>query len=140
MNPETLILGGMLTNICMWSGHTSPSIISTPFHCHNWRSISRISNRFSAKNTFRLYFGANTIWYLQFQLVCAKLLLSMLTFFIDKSSKYVFFVLTGRSNLLYHIWRISLHRLTFIEPRDYRVVFVIQKASRSKDFLTETFF
>ena len=40
---------------------------------------------------------SHTIWYLQFQLVCAKLLLSMGTFFIDKSSKYVFLVLTGRS-------------------------------------------
>ena len=27
-----LIFGGILTNICIWSGHTSPSIISTPFH------------------------------------------------------------------------------------------------------------
>lgn len=90
MNPETLILGGILTSICMWSGHTSPSIISTPFHWQSWRSISRISRLFSAKNTFRLYFGANTIWYLQFQLVCAKLLLFMGAFFIDKSSKYVF--------------------------------------------------
>ena len=90
MNPETLILGGILTKICIWSGHTSPSIISTPFHWHNCRNISRISNRFSQKNTFHLYFGANSIWYLQFQLVCAKLLLSMVTFFIDKSSKCVF--------------------------------------------------
>ena len=134
MNPETLILGGMLTNICMWSGHTSPSMISTPFHWQSWRSISRISNLFSAKNTFRLYFGANTIWYLQFHFVCAKLLLSMVTFFIDKSSKYVLGS-TGRSNLLYHIWRIFSHRLTSFEPRDYRVVFVIQKRSTDDLFV-----
>lgn len=88
--PRNAHFGRRLTSICMWSGHTSPSIISTPFHWQSWRSISRISRLFSAKNTFRLYFGANTIWYLQFQPVCAKLLLFMGAFFIDKSSKYVF--------------------------------------------------
>ena len=66
MNPATLILGGMLTYMCIWSGHTSPSMISAPFHWHNFLSISRISNLFSSKNTFRLYLGANTKWYLQF--------------------------------------------------------------------------
>ena len=40
----------MLTNICTWSGHISPSIISTPFHWHNFRIISLTSSRFSAKN------------------------------------------------------------------------------------------
>ena len=90
MKPETLILGGMLTNICIWSGHTSPSIISTPFHWHNFRNISLISNRFSSKNTFRLYFGAKTMWYLQFHDVCAKILLSMVSFFID-NPPFVFF-------------------------------------------------
>ena len=63
--------------INIWSGHTSPSIISTPFHWHNVRNIYRISKRFSSKNTFRRYFGANTIWYLQFHFVCAKLLLAL---------------------------------------------------------------
>ena len=38
-----------------------------------------------------LYFGANTIWYLQFHFVCAKLLVSMTSFFIDKSSDCVFY-------------------------------------------------
>ena len=72
-------------------------MISTPFHWHNCRSISRISSRFSSKNTLRLYFGAKTIWYLQFHDVCAIILLSMGSFFIDKSSN-VFFILTGRSS------------------------------------------
>ena len=53
-----------------------------------WRG--RYTQFWGLRKNFRLYFGANTIWYLQFQLVCAKLLLSMVTFFIDKSSKYVF--------------------------------------------------
>lgn len=43
INPETLILGGIDKSKCMWSGHTSPSIISTPFHLHSVRSISLIS-------------------------------------------------------------------------------------------------
>ncbi len=68
-----------------------PSIISTPFHWHSCLNISLISKRFSSKNTFLRYFGANTIWYLQFHLVCAKLLLSMVTsFFIDKSPFMLF--------------------------------------------------
>ena len=75
-------------------------------------SISLISNRFSSKNTLRLYFGAKTMWYLQFRDVCAKMLLSMLSFFID--------------NPPYHKRRIFSHRLTSNEARDYSVVFVIQ--------------
>ena len=55
------IFGGIATNICTWSGHISPSIISTPFHLHSVLSISRIPSLFSPKNTFLLYFGANTI-------------------------------------------------------------------------------
>ena len=34
---------------------------------------------------------------------------------------------TGRSNSLYHNRRIFSHRLTSFEPRDYRVVFIVQK-------------
>ena len=90
INPETLILGRILTNICMWSGHTSPSIISTPFHWHNCLNISLIAWRFSSKNTFRLYFGANTMWYLQFHFVCARLFVFIFSFFKDKSSSCVF--------------------------------------------------
>ena len=78
------------TNICMWSGHTSPSIISTPFHWHNCLNISLIAWRFSSKNTFRLYFGANTMWYLQFHFVCARLFVFIFSFFKDKSSSCVF--------------------------------------------------
>ncbi len=37
------------------------------------------------------------------------------------------FGLTGRSIPFYHKRRIFVHLLTFFEPRDYRVVFVIQK-------------
>ena len=35
---------------------------------------------------FRLYFGAKTMWYLQFHFVCAKLFVSICSFFIFKSS------------------------------------------------------
>ena len=31
-NDETLNLGGILTYICIWSGHASAAIISTSFH------------------------------------------------------------------------------------------------------------
>ena len=55
----------------------------------------------SKKNTFLLYFGAKTIWYLQFHFVCAKIWLSIITFFIDESPLW-FLSSTGRSDLLYH--------------------------------------
>ena len=48
------------------------------FHWHNVLIISRISSRFSLKTTFLWYFGANTMWYLQFQLVCDKPLLLLI--------------------------------------------------------------
>ncbi len=46
-------------------------------------------------------------------------------FFID-NPPFVFLVSTGRSILIISQTEDSFHRLTYIEPRDYRVVFVIQ--------------
>ena len=63
-------------------------------------SISLISNLFSAKNTFLLYFGAKTMWYLQFHFVCAKLLLALFSFIFNVLLMW-FFVATGRSLLYY---------------------------------------
>ena len=76
IKPDTLIFGGISTSMCTWSGHISASIIFTPFHSHNCLSIFPIASRFSLKNTFLRYFGANTIWYLQFHFVCDKLFMS----------------------------------------------------------------
>ena len=45
MKPGTLILGGMLTSMCTWSGIRCPSIVSTPFH---WQRFLRISPQFLA--------------------------------------------------------------------------------------------
>ena len=56
----------------------------------------------------------------------AKLFVSMVSFYRFKSS-YMFFTSTGRSFFIITHRRIFAHRLTSIEPRDYRVVFVIQK-------------
>ena len=53
----------------------------TPFHSHSCLSIFPIATRFSQKNTFLLYFGANTIWYLQFHFVCDKLCMSFIPMF-----------------------------------------------------------
>ncbi len=41
----TLSLGGISKSICIWSTHTSASIILTPFHSHNCRRIAPISLR-----------------------------------------------------------------------------------------------
>ena len=117
----TLIFGGILTSRCIWSGHTSPSIISTPFHWHNCRSISRISVRFSPKNTFLLYFGANTMWYLQFHVVyCLALPYDVLLVF--------FAWLAGPAFTLSHQESFLLsYRLSFSEPRHYGGVFLYNK-------------
>ncbi len=47
---------------------------------------------FLRKTLFVYILGANTIWYLQFNFVYAKLSASIFTFFIDKSSKCIFCV------------------------------------------------
>jgi len=77
-NWATLNFGGMLTNMWIWSGQASASIISTPLNSHSFLSIIPISILIFPYITCRLYFGANTIWYLQFHFVCAKLWLSVL--------------------------------------------------------------
>lgn len=122
MNLEPIIWVGMLTRICMWSGHTSPSIISIPLHWHSCLSISRIYICFSSKK------------YTLEQILCDTFIsiLCMLNYLcIWFLSSYinppiVFLLLTGRSNPLYYNRRILSHWLTFWEPRDYRVVFIIQ--------------
>lgn len=58
---DTLILGGILTSICTWSGIRWPSIISTPLYLHKSRKISRTLSRNCEKSTFLLYFGVKTI-------------------------------------------------------------------------------
>lgn len=77
MNCATLIFGGIFTSICMWSGQALASIISTFFTSHNFRSICPISVFIFPYISCLRYFGANTMWYLQFHLECAKLLMSL---------------------------------------------------------------
>ena len=63
--------------------------------------------------------------------MCAKLLVSMASFFIDISSDCVFS--TGRSFSILSQSEDFFHRLTYFEPRDYRVDFVLHKKSRPED-------
>ena len=59
---DTEILGGISTSICIWSGHTSASIILTPgFLLHKVDNILAISCFNLPYATNLLYFGANTI-------------------------------------------------------------------------------
>ena len=44
---DTLYLGGILTSICTWFGHSSASIISTPFWSHNFLRIFPMSTLIS---------------------------------------------------------------------------------------------
>lgn len=52
MNEDTLNFSGIITYICIWSGHTSTLIAST---------------------SFLLNFDANTIWYLHSHVMCDRL-------------------------------------------------------------------
>ena len=69
---DTLILGGMLTSVCAWSGIRCPSMISTPLRWQSCLRISPRSLRHWLQMTFLLYFGANTMRYLQSHFVCAR--------------------------------------------------------------------
>ena len=73
IKPLTLNFGGIEINMCTWSEQTSTSCMITFFHSHKLLRIAPTSSLFWWKNTFLLYFGAKTTWYLQFQVVCAKL-------------------------------------------------------------------
>lgn len=95
---DTLYFGGISISICTWSGHTSASIIVIPFHLHNSLNIFPISNLLLSKNTFLLYFGANTTWYLQFQLVCDKLFTS---FILNVLLSIYFFAIVSRKIIIY---------------------------------------
>lgn len=116
---EHLTLAYTLHSCHVATGHIAEEPLSKniplpsppPFHSHSFLSISLISARFSSKNTFRLYFGANTTWYLQFHDVCAKVFLSMTSFFIDKSSD-VFYSFDRQVKSISTHRRISSHRLT----------------------------
>ena len=61
INCAILIYGGILTSICIWSGHASASMLSAPFCSHSFRSISPISFRSAPYISLRRYFGANTM-------------------------------------------------------------------------------
>ena len=58
--PRYAIFGGISISMWMWSRHTSASIILIPFQLHSVLRMLPISLLFSPKNTFLLYFGANT--------------------------------------------------------------------------------
>ena len=62
--------------------------------------------------------------------MCAKLLLSVVTFFIDKSSKYVFLFDWQVKLIITYLENFS-HRLTSFEPRHYGVVFDYKKSFRN---------
>ena len=53
-------------------------LISIPFLLHNSLSMCPTSTRICWYITLLLFFGANAIWYLHSDLVCAKLFLSIL--------------------------------------------------------------
>ena len=58
--PRYAIFGGISISMWMWSGHISASMLLIPFQLHSALRMLPISLLFSPKNTFRLYFEANT--------------------------------------------------------------------------------
>lgn len=73
MRLGTLILGGMLTSMCTWSGIRCPSIVSAPFL---WQRLLRVSPR-PLRHRLQMAFlpclGQDTMWYLHIHFVCARL-------------------------------------------------------------------
>ena len=61
INCDTLTLGGILTNICIWSIQALASTISTSLYSHRRLSITPISLRSFPYIAFLLYFGMKTI-------------------------------------------------------------------------------
>lgn len=81
----TEYFGGMAKHTWMWSMHMIPSTTSTPLYWHNrfrivlnsWRSLPYI--------ILRRFLGTQTMWYLQPQTVCDKLLFILRSFRLDQS-------------------------------------------------------
>ena len=104
---------------------------------HNFRSMIPTSSFILPQTSIRLYFGANTTWYRQRQLVCSKLLPS--TSFMNYSpcscklwSANLFLTLTRRLFLVIFSPR---HRL-FLPPAEPGVVFGCQcRKSRTSALL-----
>ena len=72
-NLLTLIFGGIVTSMCIWSLHALASMISTPSHrSHICRNIFPIAALYFPYMICLRYFGANTIWYWHRHFVCAK--------------------------------------------------------------------
>ena len=70
---DTAILGGILTHTCTWSGQVLPSTTSQPLCSKSLLSSEPTSGRLCWNSTFLLYFGIQTMWYVQSHLVCDKL-------------------------------------------------------------------
>ena len=70
INELTLSFKGISRRRCTWSGMRCPSTISTPFYLQSSFMISFRSFRYWPYISFRLYFGVNTIWYVQYHFVC----------------------------------------------------------------------
>ena len=70
MNELTLSFKGISRRRCTWSGIRCPSTISTPLYLQSSFMISFRSFRYWPYISFRLYFGVNTIWYVQYHFVC----------------------------------------------------------------------
>ena len=104
---DTLIFGGILISRCTWSDIICPSSISTPLYLHRVRIISCKSARYWLYMIFLLYFGTNTMWYLQTHLVWDKL-------FVWFAILFSFRVAIDLCILLYHIRR--FFGITFCSP------------------------
>ena len=73
---DTEYLGEIDRTKWIWSICTLPSSISTFFHWHNCRIISRTDVPTSPQSTRNRYFGHHNTWYLHSQTACASLLKS----------------------------------------------------------------
>lgn len=118
INCAILMCGGILTSICIWSGHASASIICTSFCSHNFRSICPISFFSFPYISFLLNFGAKTIWYWHLYLLWAELLISLFSFIWKTSCILVMrspnhYYYTGGSSL-FKVFRLGIRLAIFV--------------------------
>ncbi len=71
---DTEYLGGIHSTKCIWSTCTLPATISTFFHAHNSRIISRADLPTSPCSILNRYLGHHTKWYLHSHTACANFL------------------------------------------------------------------
>jgi len=113
---DTECFGGIAITKWTWSAWTFPSIISTFFHSHNCRMISRTDIPTSPCKIRNRYFGHHTTWYLHSHTAWANLLKSRITYLLSMSrvtrphlkGVFFFYEINSRTYPLSYSWTLGV--------------------------------